>query len=101
MLCHSVRLNQQDKGAKLSAQIEPIELSNGPVTVPDRAEAFAYCERLAQTHYENFPVGSLLVPKARRKHVYSIYAFARTADDFADEGYETSGLTEMQRLTRL
>ena len=27
------------------------------------AEAFAYCERLARTHYENFPVGSLLIPE--------------------------------------
>ena len=49
------------------------------------AEGFAYCERLARSHYENFPVGSLLVPKNRRPHFYSIYAFARTADDFADE----------------
>lgn len=52
--------------------------------------AFAYCEEMARAHYENFPVGSLLIPKSRRKHVYSIYAFARTADDFADEGYEES-----------
>ena len=28
-----------------------------------------------------------MVPKAKRKHIYSIYAFARTADDFADEGF--------------
>ncbi len=50
-------------------------------------EAYAFCERLTRNHYENFPVGSVLVPKAKRKHIYSIYAFARTADDFADEGY--------------
>jgi hydroxysqualene synthase len=56
-------------------------------TAPSVCEAFAYCEQMARTHYENFPVGSLLIPKARRKHVYSIYAFARTADDFADEDY--------------
>ncbi|HKP84678.1 MAG TPA: squalene synthase HpnC [Blastocatellia bacterium] len=49
--------------------------------------AYDYCERLARSHYENFPVGSVLVPRALRKHFYSIYAFARTADDFADEGY--------------
>ncbi len=85
----------------MSAQIEPIELSNGPVTTPNRAEAFAYCERLARTHYENFPVGSLLVPKARRKHVYSIYAFARIADDFADEDYDNASLTEAERLKSL
>lgn len=64
------------------------------------AEGFAYCERLARTHYENFPVGSLLVPKSKRPHVYSIYAFARMADDFADEGYDT-GLQESERLAAL
>ncbi len=63
-------------------------------------EAYAHCEALARAHYENFPVGSLLVPRARRKHVYSIYAFARTADDFADEGYEI-GLPESERLQSL
>lgn len=63
-------------------------------------EAYAHCEALARAHYENFPVGSLLVPRARRKHVYSIYAFARTADDFADEGYEI-GLSESERLQSL
>lgn len=64
------------------------------------ADAFAYCERMARTHYENFPVGSLLVPKRLRPHVYSIYAFARTADDFADEGYDIP-LSEQARLTAL
>jgi squalene synthase HpnC len=49
-------------------------------------EAFAYCERIARTHYENFPVGSLLIPKALRRHFFSIYAYSRAADDMADEG---------------
>ena len=48
-------------------------------------EAFEYCERLAATHYENFPVGSRFIPKKLRPYVHSIYAFARIADDFADE----------------
>ena len=47
-------------------------------------EAFAHCEARARAHYENFPVG-LFVPKARRPYVHAIYAFARAADDFADE----------------
>jgi hydroxysqualene synthase len=64
-------------------------------------DAFAYCERLARTHYENFPVGSLLIPRERRRHVYSVYAFARIADDFADEDYETGELTESRRLAAL
>ncbi|MCG6953634.1 MAG: squalene synthase HpnC [Betaproteobacteria bacterium] len=37
-------------------------------------------------HYENFPVASLLLPPALREPVRAIYQFARTADDFADEG---------------
>jgi squalene synthase HpnC len=37
-------------------------------------------------HYENFPVASLLVPARLREAVIVIYQFARTADDFADEG---------------
>lgn len=37
-------------------------------------------------HYENFPVASVLLPKRLRHPVELIYAFARAADDFADEG---------------
>jgi phytoene synthase len=37
-------------------------------------------------HYENFPVGSVFLPRRMRRHVAALYAFARTADDFADEG---------------
>ncbi len=49
-------------------------------------EAFAHCETITKNHYENFPVGSFLMPKEKRKYIWAIYAFARTADDFADEG---------------
>jgi squalene synthase HpnC len=41
---------------------------------------------LARQHYENFPVASRLLPKAIRPHIAAVYAFARIADDFADEG---------------
>lgn len=37
-------------------------------------------------HYENFPVASLLIPAHLRPAVRTIYAFARSADDIADEG---------------
>lgn len=50
-------------------------------------KAYSHCEQMAKSHYENFPVGSLLIPKDKRPHVWSIYAFARSADDFADENY--------------
>ena len=38
------------------------------------------------THYENFPVASILCPPALRPAITAIYWFARTADDLADEG---------------
>jgi len=49
-------------------------------------QAYAFCQKMARDHYENFPVASRLLPKALRKPVSVLYAFARTADDFADEG---------------
>jgi phytoene synthase len=49
------------------------------------ADAYAHCEQIARDHYENFPVASLLLPRGKRRHVAAIYAFARQADDFADE----------------
>ena len=53
---------------------------------PGLAAAYAACERLARSHYENFPVASRLLPAKMRPHVAAIYAFARIADDMADEG---------------
>jgi squalene synthase HpnC len=41
---------------------------------------------MAVGHYENFPVASLLLPAPLREPVEVIYRFARSADDFADEG---------------
>ena len=48
--------------------------------------AYARCLDIAQRHYENFPVASRLLPRHARPHIAAIYAFARIADDFADEG---------------
>ena len=50
-----------------------------------REAALEYCRNLAKTHYENFTVGSLLLPKSKRQHVSNLYAYARTVDDFGDE----------------
>jgi phytoene synthase len=60
-------------------------------------DAYAACLRIAHEHYENFPVASRLVPAALRPHVAAIYAFARGADDIADE----PGPTATERLERL
>lgn len=53
-------------------------------------DAYASCARDARVHYENFPVASLLLPRSVRVHVTALYAFARAADDFADEGERTA-----------
>lgn len=63
----------------------------------DIEAAYAFCLRQARQHYENFPVASFALPKRLRRPVAVIYAFARTADDFADEGDASSAM----RLARL
>ncbi len=60
-------------------------------------DAYRHCERIAREHYENFPVASALLPAAVRPHIAAIYAFARGADDLADEGT----LAPQERLRRL
>lgn len=58
--------------------------------------AYEKCLRQAASHYENFPVASLLLPKESRPHIAALYAFARIADDFADEKrYEGRRLREI------
>ncbi len=47
--------------------------------------ARAYTRHLAQSHYENFHVGTWLFPAEVREHAYAIYAYCRWADDLADE----------------
>ena len=57
--------------------------------IPDRAptldEARAWCQRLAETHYENFHVASWFLPRRLRTHFHSIYAYCRVSDDLGDE----------------
>ncbi len=52
---------------------------------------------MSVNHYENFPVGSIVLPRRLRKPTHAVYAFARTADDIADEG----GATDAERLQGL
>ena len=52
---------------------------------------------LVKKHYENFPVVSFLLPAKIREDVAIVYWFARTADDYADEG----NLEATERLKKL
>ena len=51
----------------------------------DRAAAWAYCDHLARSHYENFSVVTWLTPRPLRPAFRSIYAFCRWSDDLGDE----------------
>ncbi len=57
-----------------------------PMSATSVEQAYAYCQEITRKHYENFPVASLFIPKDQRLDLSSIYAFARLADDMADEG---------------
>ena len=61
------------------------------------AEAYEFCARVARSHYENFTIASWLMPRAMRKHMHAIYAYARIADDFADEDHDPVKLDEWER----
>jgi squalene synthase HpnC len=56
-----------------------------PQHAPSLAEAQAYCERLARTHYENFHVATWFLPPRLRQHFYNVYAYCRISDDLGDE----------------
>ncbi|MBI4564182.1 MAG: squalene synthase HpnC [Planctomycetes bacterium] len=55
------------------------------MTTAHAEAAFRACEKIARTHYENFTVGSFLLPRGAKKHVHALYAFARATDDIGDE----------------
>jgi squalene synthase HpnC len=52
----------------------------------DLISAYQDALLFTNSHYENFPVVSIFLPKKLRKHVAVVYQFARQADDIADEG---------------
>jgi len=63
---------------------------------PDRlAAAYAHCLSVARGHYENFTIGSWLLPRRLRKDLAAVYAFARGADDIADEGPDAGRLERL------
>jgi squalene synthase HpnC len=59
--------------------------------------AYEYCARLAKSHYENFTIASWLMPRAMRPPMHAIYAYARMADDFADEEHDLGKLDQWGR----
>jgi squalene synthase HpnC len=62
---------------------------DSPFAIEERTwsteEAYAFCAGMARTHYENFTVGSFLLPKDKLRHMHAIYGFCRLTDDLGDE----------------
>jgi squalene synthase HpnC len=59
---------------------------------------YRYCEALCHAHHHNFPVASFFARSHLRKHIWAMFAFARVADDFADEAaYEGRRAGELDR----
>ncbi len=61
----------------------------------DLAAAYAHCARVARSHYENFTIGSWLLPRRLRLDLAAVYAFARGGDDLADEGPDDGRLARL------
>jgi len=90
-------------GASAGTKPEPSVASITSATADSASlqTAYRFCARLARSHYENFTVASWLMPAAMRKHMYAIYAYARMADDFADEDHDPRKLDEWERQLNL
>jgi squalene synthase HpnC len=66
-----------------------------PAVAPSSAEAQAYCQRLARTHYENFSVATWFLPSKLRQHFFNVYAYCRISDDLGDEVGDTAASLQL------
>ncbi len=63
---------------------------------------YRYCEALCRAHHHNFPIASIFARSNLRQHIFAIFAFARVADDFADEpAFEGRRARELDRWEEL
>ncbi|HUY28314.1 MAG TPA: squalene synthase HpnC [Candidatus Binataceae bacterium] len=88
-------------GEAAAALNAPNPALHSPAQPLSLAQAYDFCGRLARSHYENFTVASWLMPRAMRKHMHAIYAYARIADDFADEEHDLAKLDGWERELEL
>ncbi len=90
-MIHRVGSNKEKPYEALPMPARPLELD----------ACYRYCEALARARHHNFPVASLFVPTALRRHIFPIYAFARCADDFVTEAeYEGRRARELDAWER-
>ena len=85
---------QIDATQHVASAVPTAKLPAGNFDLP---ASYEFCARLAKSHYENFTVASWLMPREMRPHMYAIYAYARMADDFADEHHDLAMLDDWER----
>ncbi len=67
-------------------------------TTLELGACYRYCEALCRARHHNYPVASMFTRSKLRKHIFALFAFARVADDFADEPtYENRRARELDR----
>ena len=97
-------LDERRGGSATQNGAAVVKLTAAPTAGSDAeqlAAAYAWCAKLARSHYENFTIASWLMPRAMRRHVHAIYAYARIADDFADEERSIAQLDRWQHELEL
>ena len=70
---------------RVGNKLRPVADVPHPPEPLEREACYRYCEAVARSRHHNFPVASMFVPRMLRRHIWAVYAFARTADDIADE----------------
>jgi squalene synthase HpnC len=85
MIRQIIRGGRADAPAEEAGNHKPLPWLHPPEGPWSEHRAYEYCEEFARAHHESFPVASHFVPAEIRPHLIAVYAFARAADDFADE----------------
>ncbi|ACY15907.1 squalene synthase HpnC [Haliangium ochraceum] len=83
---------------RVGERLQPVAEMPQPPEPLELDACYRYCEALARARHHNFPVASRFVPPTLRRHIWALYAFARTADDVADEpSFEGRRASELDR----
>src|SRR6202050_5317798 len=93
-LMSAVPVNARAESAIAAASDNNLSQSQSPVSLE---QAYEFCAGLAKSHYENFTIASWLMSREMRPSMHAIYAYARMADDFADEEHALGKLDQWER----
>jgi squalene synthase HpnC len=97
---HSLRMKNPPAAATENQALKKLPYTDNDQYIMSSSltcQAYKHCLDITRSHYENFPVASLFLPRRLRLPIAAIYAFARRADDIADEG----DMEDAERLQKL